>query len=61
MIEGCCHGNIPNVLAKSFSHAAAVLVFFFAVAYMAVEVMQLLKLGVRAYFDSFWNFLDLAG
>ncbi len=41
--------------------SALVLVFFFAIGFMCVELIQLFKLGIKAYFDSFWNFLDLAG
>ncbi|KAJ9517001.1 hypothetical protein QJQ45_027354 [Haematococcus lacustris] len=40
--------------------ALACILFLFGFYYMAQELFQLYKLGASAYFDSFWNLLDLA-
>ena len=32
----------------------------YGIYFLAMEGIQLLKLGAAAYFDSFWNFVDLA-
>lgn len=36
------------------------ILFFFGLYYMAMEFYQMVKLGIKAYFDSMWNFMDLA-
>ncbi len=37
-----------------------VIIFFYALYFIVMEGIQLRKLGMAAYFGSFWNFLDLA-
>jgi hypothetical protein len=36
------------------------MVFLYGAYFLAMEGLQLFKLGLTAYFDSFWNFVDLA-
>lgn len=40
--------------------AMSFIIFLFGLYFMALEAVQLFKLGAAAYFDSFWNFVDLA-
>eukprot|EP00798_Chlamydomonas_sp_ICE-L_P018926 gene18926-25491_t len=39
----------------------SVIIFFFGLYYLALEVIQMVKLGLRAYFDSGWNVMDIVG
>lgn len=39
---------------------SSVIVFLYGAYFMSMEGLQLFKLGIYAYFDSFWNFVDLA-
>lgn len=40
--------------------AMSFIIFLFGLYFMCLEAVQLVKLGAAAYFDSFWNFVDLA-
>ncbi|KAG1679114.1 hypothetical protein FOA52_000469 [Chlamydomonas sp. UWO 241] len=63
-------GNITMTVGVDFAGLASYpngwaeivlsfVVFLFGAYFMALEGVQLVKLGAREYFSSFWNFMDL--
>ncbi|GFH18362.1 uncharacterized protein HaLaN_15156, partial [Haematococcus lacustris] len=61
--EHCCHPALPTLLPPFSAHTAAtpaLPTLLPAMPRPRQEIFQLYKLGASAYFDSFWNLLDLA-